>query len=567
MPIIKTHGTKPNSRAPRAKQSRKRASVVATLAGLNARLGARTEYRIYPSIGIARVGDCKDSFVLGPEAPRMVPSGPFRGLDGGIKPQAARFRIYKVDIDANENEVVTEEVIAGGDTEIEWSVSLANRKAAGFQIADTLARAPRPRLRNDGFDRKKLVISASGSVTGFATNGHLLSGAIEFARPRATGPKVTNIALATLRTDEKGRLVVVGGRGNSGSPLNSSINSFSDNNGWYDSVSDGPVSAVLHIHGQAQQVVSAWVVVTVPRYAPGIYGMVTWYDRAVSMARTGSDGIFNSPRTTSFTRDICPILQRADRLSAVHGVAHANGVIPPLSDAAQIAAFGDASERAKVLSKLAPIGTAAPGPQELPAGRMPQLYSGANPDPDGPAWTYMALTKYQMAHMQNWVRGNFDADWTGTAPTPVPFEQIPVARQAWALCEAALEACVGGPFYPGIEGTYDIARLETYHPESNLRREFRINPTHPAGVLTERMALPWQADFADCTNYWWPSQRPDDVTTKTGDKVRWDRDIAGPTRNQHLNMVHLWSKLGFVVFDELTGKFVEDERTFGTGFA
>jgi len=138
--------------------------------------------------------------MIGPEAPGMVPSGPLRGADNGIKPQAARFRIYKVDIDANENEVVTEELIAGGDIEIEWSVSLANRKAAGFQIADTLARAPSPRLRNDGLDRKKLVIAASGSVTGSVTSGPVLSGAIEFAWPRAKGPKVTDIVLATLRT-------------------------------------------------------------------------------------------------------------------------------------------------------------------------------------------------------------------------------------------------------------------------------------------------------------------------------------------------------------------------------
>ena len=95
---------------------------------------------------------------------------------------------------------MTEELIAGGDIEVEWSVSLANRKAAGFQIADTLARAPSPRLRNDGLDRKKLVIAASGSVTGSVTSGPVLSGAIEFARPRAKGPKVTDIVLATLRT-------------------------------------------------------------------------------------------------------------------------------------------------------------------------------------------------------------------------------------------------------------------------------------------------------------------------------------------------------------------------------
>jgi hypothetical protein len=215
-----------------------------------------------------------------------------------------------------------------------------------------------------------------------------------------------------------------------------------------------------------------------------------------------------------------------------------------------------------VQSKLTPIGAAAPGPEQRPPGTMPRLYSGANPDPDGPVWTYLGLTKYQMAHIDNWVHGNFDADWTGSVPTPTPFEQIPVARQAWALCEAALEACVGGSFYPGIEGTYDIARAETYHPALNLRREFRLNPAHPAGYLTEKMALPWQADFADCANYWWPSQRPDDVRTKAGEKARWDRDIAGTTRNGHLNMVDFWSKLGFVVFDEGTAKFVEDERTF-----
>jgi hypothetical protein len=192
---------------------------------------------------------------------------------------------------------------------------------------------------------------------------------------------------------------------------------------------------------------------------------------------------------------------------------------------------------------------------------MPLLFSGANPDPDGPTFTFPALTRYQMAHIENWVHGNFDADWPGAAPAPTPFEKIPVARQAWALCEAALEACVGAPFYPGIEGTYDIARLATYHPEPNLRREFRINPALAAGFLTEKMALPWQADFADCSDSWWPSQRPDDVTTKSGKEERWDRGIVGKARSRHLNMVKLWSKLGFVIRDEGTGKVVEDERT------
>jgi hypothetical protein len=549
----------------RASRTRQRAGLTAGAAApsssANTRLGARTEFRIYPSIGIARVGDSKDGFLIGPEAPGVVPTGPFRGSDGDLKPQAARFRIYKVEIDGNENETVVEEVVASANTKIEWSVSLANRKAAGLQILDTLQRVPNPLPRNPGLDRRKLVITASGSVTGSGQSGPVLSGSIEFAKARAKSTRVSDIVLTTLRTDDAGRLLVVGGPGTSASPSKAKIESFADNDGWYDSVSDGPVSATLRIGDRNLPVIPAWVLITVPRFAPGIYGVVTWYDQAVNMARSRPDGRFDRPRSTSFTRDIYPILKRADGLSNVQGVAHVNDTIRPLSDAARIAGFAVAANRAAVQSRLTPVGTSA-GNFEILSSGMPRLNSGANPDPGGPIFTYPSLTKYQMMHVDNWVQGNFDDDWPGTEPAPPPFEKIPVARQAWALCEAALEACIGEPFFPGIEGTYDIARITTYHPEPNLRREFRVDPAHPAGFLTEKMALPWQADFADCVNDWWPSQRPDDVTTKKGaNEVRWDRKVVGTNLNGHLNMVKDWAKLGFVVRDESTGEFVEDERT------
>ena len=104
--------------------------------------GARTEYRIYPSIGIARVGDSKDGFIIGPEAPGVAPKGPFRGKDDGIKPQGARFRVFQVDIDANGNETVRREVTGAPDVQIEWTVQLANRKAAARQIFGKTATGP-----------------------------------------------------------------------------------------------------------------------------------------------------------------------------------------------------------------------------------------------------------------------------------------------------------------------------------------------------------------------------------------------------------------------------------------
>ena len=76
-------------------------------------------------LATARTGS---SSVLKPLAWR--PTGPFRGKDDGIKPQGARFRVFQVDIDANENETVRREVTGAPDVQIEWTVQLANRKAA-----------------------------------------------------------------------------------------------------------------------------------------------------------------------------------------------------------------------------------------------------------------------------------------------------------------------------------------------------------------------------------------------------------------------------------------------------
>ena len=145
MPAAKKGSSGSRRSTPRAGRSATRA-LKQPLPNLKARLGARTEYRIYPSIGIARVGDCDDSFMIGPEAPGVVPTGPFRGADHGLKPQAARFRIYKVEIDANENETVTEEIVAGSEHQdrVERRASPIARPPAF--IADTLARAANPRL-------------------------------------------------------------------------------------------------------------------------------------------------------------------------------------------------------------------------------------------------------------------------------------------------------------------------------------------------------------------------------------------------------------------------------------
>jgi L-Lysine epsilon oxidase N-terminal/L-lysine epsilon oxidase C-terminal domain len=536
--------------------------------------GARTEYRIYPGIGIARVGDSKDGFIIGPEAPRVAPEGPYRGKDDGIKPQGARFRVFQVDIDANENETVRREVTGARDVHIEWTVHLANRKAAARQIfgddgSGTLTRNTAARFRNAGFDRDKLVIASVASIKNDAgAAATAMTGSIAFAKAGKVRHRVDDILLATLRTDDAGRLIVVGGPGTAGSPTNAKLELFSDNDGWYDSVSDGPVSATLRIGKTSHPVIPAWVMVTVPRYAPEVYGIVTWFDQALNMARTSEDGTFDPPRTTSFLRDVYPILKRTDDVAAVHFTVHGTGGDPLTSPERLEKLQRDGTARKNLLNRLTLPNAEVDSFERVPRTQMPMLNSGANPDPKGPKWAFFSVTPYQLAHLQHWALGDYANDWPGAEPKPPAFEQIPVDRQPHALNEAALEACVGGPFFPGIEGTYDITRISTYHPERYLRQEFRIDPRQPAGSLAEKMALPWQADFADCQRFWWPSQRPVAVTTKNGEQdQQWSRGINDPKDDtRHRNMVSFWSRLAFIVRDDATGTFREQDRLVINGF-
>ena len=78
------------------------------------------------------------------------------------------------------------------------------------------------------------------------------------------------------------------------------------------------------------------------------------------------------------------------------------------------------------------------------------------------------------------------------------------------------------------------------------------------------MALPWQADFNDCRDNWWPSQRPNDVFAFASQipnlPVDWQEGVGGsgnPTNRK--DMVDNYWKLGFIVSDA-KGNLIEVER-------
>jgi hypothetical protein len=135
-----------------------------------------------------------------------------------------------------------------------------------------------------------------------------------------------------------------------------------------------------------------------------------------------------------------------------------------------------------------------------------------------------------------------------------------VKDQPHALDRAALEGCVGGPFFPGIEVGMIMLIKTTYQ----ATRPFRINTARHPGELTARMAVPWQADFFACecdedlSMDWWPGQRPDQVLRGL-QRAQWRLGVSGMN-----DMVEKWPQLGFVV-EKRTAEsvaYVEDERTF-----
>ncbi|HEY1109122.1 MAG TPA: LodA/GoxA family CTQ-dependent oxidase, partial [Opitutaceae bacterium] len=219
---------------------------------------------IHPAIGIARVGNSPEEFYVGPEVPEPLPKPPgfYKDGRGALKREAARFRVYGYDA---AGKVVAE--LTEANAKIAWTAHLANEKAAWyeFQIALDIPEAnlPPPAVdpslrRNSNFygdAREQLIIDPGQKTISGASQG---GEGYRFDEGKFCGKPVY---LGELRTDEEGRLLVLGGHGVSASYDGKPAVTFANNEGWHDDVSDGPVSATVTIGDKAIPCDGAWVVV------------------------------------------------------------------------------------------------------------------------------------------------------------------------------------------------------------------------------------------------------------------------------------------------------------------
>lgn len=514
---------------------------------------------IHPAIGIARVGDSTEDPFIGPEVVDSPRCGieQYRDATGALRRQAARFRIYAYNA---AGKVVRE--LTPDNATITWRVHLANKKAAWYcfrwaldlpEVADYSFPLRNPDIK--GGARSALVIDPGARhIAGKATQG-----------PRYkfdTGKfKQVPVPLGELRTDEHGRLLVLGGSGFSGSPSGADIYvpkdpaTFGNPADWFDDVSDGPVTAEVKIGNRSIPTDKSWVVVAPPNYAPDLVGWRTLYDLLVETYITA--GWFKMPTEVSFTQHILPILRRLSQLQWVNaGFAAMFGRGCPMD-----------FEKPTLLAKLAwrPVGKEHDHYQALRQTIFKAFRSARkeNYEPGTWPWLYGDSVRLPPLNSPNkhvtlspiwerlldcWADGEFVDDYTTrrSSRPEADIDKLPLQQRPAMLDKAALHFCVADAFHPGCELSWTMRHPTMYEKPFRIRHREADEPESDPGLqinsdlalrvggplyaqgpgdLTKWLSVPWQVDTAFCragynAEYdpylpsYWPARVPNQVLTE-----------------------------------------------------
>ena len=224
---------------------------------------------------------------------------------------------------------------------------------------------------------------------------------------------------------------------------------------------------------------------------------------------------------------------------------------------------------------------------------MPFL-CGDNPLSNSIPAKFLRLTETQLFMLKQWAEGKFINEKDEDIPITNPEQSSATGVD---LDRGVLSNLLGGAFCPGGEAAwimrnpaiysapyrikhspyFSIQNLKTWQPQSLSLPGSIQSPTDPGsmqiglepGDLTKYSAVPWQADFNECTTnptdityaewnviapqsvgdpapditqttYWWPAHRPVIVNNEP-----WSQGIP-QTNAGDLKMVTAWKDLGFI---------------------
>jgi hypothetical protein len=562
---------------------------------------------IHPAIGVARVGNSPTDYFVGPEVTDPAPEKPgfYRDASGMLKRQAARFRLYGYN---GAGEVVGE--LTADTADLRWTVHVANRKAAWYQWTMALdvpeaagSTIPRRNANVTGDQRKGLVIDdGPKSITGKGASGPEYQFRGQFQQ--------ADVYLGEVRTDEAGRLLFLGGLGISASPTGSPIynpadpNAFINADGWYDDMSDGPVTAAVTIEGRPIPVESGWVVTAPPNYGPNVHGVRTLYDLLLDLYVRA--GWLDTPREVSFRDDVYPILRRLNTLQWVNrGFATQFGHNGPndfddpeyVAKLARVPRVGEVDLYGELRRQVFNSFRNPEGTDNNPLP-WPWIYGDAMdvPPANTPRQNASVSTTQYLALMA-WAAGNFVPHRGPAGNPPDAFEKVELQDQPAMLDRAALTFCLADAFHPGCEVTWPIRHLTLFHAPFRIRHRppgtpepdygptltpaialSLTGPLHEQGPgdLTRWMGLPWQADTGFCrsgydTEYdpfvptFWPARVPNQVLTEPNYRIVidphqpqerrlaaftarmvWTDPLHGSTAGQMEQMVRIFGSMGLV---------------------
>lgn len=534
---------------------------------------------IYPPIGVMRVGNSETEYYIGPLVDNPEPQTDeyaYRDKTGALKRQAAQFRIYGFNAAGKAIKELTAE-----NAKIKWHCHLANQKAAWYQFQLALdipeaADAPASMLRNINVkDRSTLVIDGGPQTISEANvnKGHVFEGKFQSKA----------VYLGEMRTDEKERLIMLGGYGKSENIDGDIAVTFANNEGWYDDTSDGPVTAEVEYKGVQLKVDPAWVICAPPDYAPMQKSVRTMWDLMRDVAVKAQ--MLARPVRPSFTKDILPIFERMTNLQWVNaGFAAAFGWGGQFdyTTKAWLEKLSNPSpayyEMRRTISnsfrRLEVSGAEAP---QL----WPWMYGDAISIPTtGSIRQQATLSGLQLEFLTQWVNGDFEADYvdmTGCphVPKPMTIDDVPVAQQPDMLTKAAMEFCLADAFHPGCEMTWPMRTSGMYMAPFRLKHAPKTPPVNTtyygpvmssdvitlakgpllggqvAGGVTRWMAIPWQTDTASCrdgytTEYdpyvptFWPARVPNNIMSEARYKQTTDPNLSQETRHQAFASRYDW---------------------------
>ncbi|HEY5871238.1 MAG TPA: CTQ-dependent lysine 6-oxidase LodA [Candidatus Tectomicrobia bacterium] len=611
-------------------------------------------YRIHPAIGFARVGNSPDAWYLEPTEVGGLPTErddqgheqPVTQFKHGgqIKRQAARFRIYRHEAGQEPVEVS----VGKGIRSIKWSVHVANKKAAWYQFQElqgdvmigennSYMNQGVPLRNPKAADRQKLIIDPGPRALtqpGDWVQLDAVSAGDDYPHvsfPSADLSPYPITTLGAVRMTERGELLVLGGYGNAGGPPGSNITTFAGADGWFDDVSDGPVYAEVETDDGQTLRLNAWVVSGAPKLAPELVNIASLADTFIDVGvrlmglcpALFTQGAYQPDYSACLERDILPIFSAMKEYRWVANVDAMVSIATPPFDLSDLSEENRCNREA-VFAMFRNPGNGHYAPelaeqhqQLFAANGFPLMPLNSGDNSISNIWIekFMALTPTQYYLLHQWAAGKC-----------VSRRQVPPAGQDWPWASpldiATAGNAVGEPMAPGIEVTWTMRNPIILTPGDPFRVQPQDENYHTSGLcpsrdetltgggcqpgdLTKRMAIPWQADFFDCsvqavnfttprTNkiisnanriplaptffaYWWPAQSPYNVydgASTAADQALDGGQILGQNvlyhrgLNSFLDAVVGWKYLGFVL-NRATGAhrdmfrfFIEQERSY-----